>query len=180
MLSGHAVADGLPFYAILSLPILFAAGMSLLDTIDGCFMNFAYGWAFARPIRKIYYNITITGLSVVVAFAIGTIEFLGLLPSELNWGGRVWALLRDLQHQLGRFRHRRTLRRHLGGGPFHLALRPGIEARWGTRRPSRRVPPRTPNPGTGSQVPPGRRPSRRSPLVGSAPPGHTLVACGGR
>jgi high-affinity nickel-transport protein len=53
-------------------------------------MNFAYGWAFARPIRKIYYNIIITGLSVFVAFAIGTIEFLGLLPSELNWGGSVW------------------------------------------------------------------------------------------
>ncbi len=90
VLSGDAVANGLPFYAILALPILFAAGMSILDTIDGCFMNFAYGWAFARPIRKIYYNITITGLSVFVAFAIGTIEFLGLLPSELNWGGSVW------------------------------------------------------------------------------------------
>jgi len=90
VLSGSAVANGLPFYALLSLPVLFAAGMSLLDTVDGCFMNFAYGWAFARPIRKIYYNITITGLSVFVAFAIGTIEFLGLLPSELNWGGSVW------------------------------------------------------------------------------------------
>ena len=52
---------GLPFYAILCLPILFAAGMSLLDTIDGCFMNFAYGWAFSKPVRKIFYNITITG-----------------------------------------------------------------------------------------------------------------------
>ena len=79
VLSGTAVASGLPFYAILSLPILFAAGMSLFDTIDGCFMNFAYGWAFARPIRKVYYNITITGLSVVAAFLIGTIELLGLL-----------------------------------------------------------------------------------------------------
>ena len=89
-LAGTAVAGGLPFYAVLALPILFAAGMSLLDTIDGCFMNFAYGWAFARPIRKIYYNITITALSVVVAVAIGTIEFLGLLPAELNWTGSVW------------------------------------------------------------------------------------------
>jgi nickel/cobalt transporter (NiCoT) family protein len=91
VLSGTAVASGLPFYAILSLPILFAAGMSTFDTIDGCFMNFAYGWAFARPIRKVFYNITITGLSVVVAFAIGTIEILGLLPSELNWRGGVWS-----------------------------------------------------------------------------------------
>ena len=90
VLSGTAVASGLPFYAILSLPILFAAGMSLFDTVDGCFMNFAYGWAFARPIRKVFYNITITGLSVVVAFFIGTVEILGLLPSELNWTGSGW------------------------------------------------------------------------------------------
>jgi high-affinity nickel-transport protein len=90
VLSGTAVASGLPFYAILSLPILFAAGMSTFDTLDGCFMNFAYGWAFARPIRKVYYNITITGLSVAVAFVIGTIEILGLLPSELGWTGSTW------------------------------------------------------------------------------------------
>ena len=93
VLSGTAVASGLPFYAILSLPILFAAGMCLFDTIDGCFMNFAYGWAFARPIRKVYYNITITGLSVVVAFLIGTIELLGLLPSEINLHGSFWAFM---------------------------------------------------------------------------------------
>ncbi len=90
VLSGSAVASGLPFYAILSLPILFAAGMSLFDTADGCFMNFAYGWAFSRPIRKVYYNITITGLSVAVAFLIGTIEIVGLLSSELNLHGRFW------------------------------------------------------------------------------------------
>jgi high-affinity nickel-transport protein len=91
VLSGTAVASGLPFYAIISLPLLFAAGMSTFDTADGCFMNFAYGWAFARPIRKVYYNITITGLSVAVAFLIGSIEILGLLPSEFNWTGSVWA-----------------------------------------------------------------------------------------
>ena len=68
MTSGLAVASGLPFWAVLSLPFLFAAGMSLFDTLDGCFMNFAYGWAFSRPVRKVYYNITITALSVVVAF----------------------------------------------------------------------------------------------------------------
>jgi high-affinity nickel-transport protein len=62
VLAGTAVVGGLPFYAVMSLPILFAAGMCLLDTIDGCFMNFAYDWAFAKPIRKIYYNLTITGL----------------------------------------------------------------------------------------------------------------------
>ena len=90
VLSGSAVANGLPFWAILSLPILFAAGMSLFDTADGCFMNFAYGWAFARPIRKVYYNIAITGLSVAAAFLIGSIEILGLLPSELNLHGAFW------------------------------------------------------------------------------------------
>jgi high-affinity nickel-transport protein len=84
VLSGSAVASGLPFYAILALPILFAAGMSTFDTLDGCFMNFAYGWAFATPIRKVYYNITITGLSVMAAFVIGTIEILGLLQSEFT------------------------------------------------------------------------------------------------
>jgi nickel/cobalt transporter (NiCoT) family protein len=84
VLAGTAVAGGLPFYAILSLPILFAAGMSLFDTIDGCFMNFAYDWAFAKPIRKVFYNLTITGLSVFVAFFIGTIEVLGLIAQETN------------------------------------------------------------------------------------------------
>jgi nickel/cobalt transporter (NiCoT) family protein len=91
VLSGTAVAGGLPFYAILSLPILFAAGMSTFDTLDGCFMNFAYSWAFSRPIRKVYYNIVITGLSVGAAMIIGTIEILGLLPSELHWNGPVWS-----------------------------------------------------------------------------------------
>jgi high-affinity nickel-transport protein len=90
VLAGSAVMSGLPISAILSLPILFAAGMCLLDTIDGCFMNFAYGWAFARPIRKVYYNMTITGLSVGVAFIIGTIEIFGLLATELRLRGAFW------------------------------------------------------------------------------------------
>jgi high-affinity nickel-transport protein len=90
VLAGSAVVGGLPFYAILSLPILFAAGMSLFDTIDGCFMNFAYDWAFSKPIRKVYYNLTITGLSVFVAFFIGTIEILGLIGQEENLGGSFW------------------------------------------------------------------------------------------
>jgi nickel/cobalt transporter (NiCoT) family protein len=80
-LAAGAATSGLPFYAILCLPVLFAAGMSLLDTIDGSFMNFAYGWAFSKPVRKVYYNITITGLSVAVALIIGTIELLSVLGS---------------------------------------------------------------------------------------------------
>ncbi len=90
VLSGTAVASGLPFWAVLSLPILFAAGMSLFDTLDGCFMNFAYGWAFSRPIRKVYYNIVITTLSVAIALFIGTIELFGLLGQEMNLHGPPW------------------------------------------------------------------------------------------
>jgi len=93
VLAGTAVVSGLPFYAILSLPILFAAGMCLFDTLDGCFMNFAYDWAFARPVRKVFYNLTITGLSVFVAFFIGTIEILGLLGAELHLTGGFWDFL---------------------------------------------------------------------------------------
>src|SRR3989442_3100272 len=90
VLAGSGAASGLPWYAILTLPVLFAAGMSLLDTIDGSFMNFAYGWAFANPVRKVYYNITITGLSVVVALVIGTIELGGLVASQLGLSGVFW------------------------------------------------------------------------------------------
>jgi len=93
VLAGTAVVGGLPFYAVMSLPILFAAGMCLLDTIDGCFMNFAYDWAFAKPIRKIYYNLTITGLSVFVALFIGTIEIVGLVAQETNLSGGFWTFL---------------------------------------------------------------------------------------
>ncbi len=93
VLAGSAVVSGLPFYAVLSLPILFAAGMSLFDTADGCFMNFAYDWAFARPVRKLYYNLTITGLSVMVAFFIGSIEILGLIGQEAGFSGGFWRFM---------------------------------------------------------------------------------------
>ena len=68
----------MPFYAIVCLPVLFAAGMALLDTIDGAFMGFAYDWALARPVRRLYYNLTVTGLSVAVALGIGTVELLSV------------------------------------------------------------------------------------------------------
>jgi high-affinity nickel-transport protein len=95
VLAGTAVASGLPFYGILSLPILFAAGMCLFDTADGCFMNFAYDWAFARPVRKVYYNLTITGLSIFVAFFIGTVELLGLLSQEFRLSGSFWTFMQS-------------------------------------------------------------------------------------
>jgi len=84
VLAGGAAVFNLPWYAILTLPVLFAAGMSLLDSIDGCFMNFAYGWAFANPVRKVFYNITVTALSVAVALVIGLIELTGLLADKLD------------------------------------------------------------------------------------------------
>jgi nickel/cobalt transporter (NiCoT) family protein len=78
-LAAGAAFGALPVYAILCLPVLFAAGMSLLDTLDGAFMAFAYGWAFAKPVRKLYYNLTVTGLSVAVALGIGSLELLSAL-----------------------------------------------------------------------------------------------------
>jgi nickel/cobalt transporter (NiCoT) family protein len=96
VLAGTSAAAGLPWYAILCLPVLFTAGMCLLDSIDGSFMNFAYGWAFSRPVRKIYYNITITGLSVAVALLIGSIELLGLFAGQLGWRGPFWDWLGGL------------------------------------------------------------------------------------
>ncbi|HTA14749.1 MAG TPA: hypothetical protein VK781_07825, partial [Solirubrobacteraceae bacterium] len=102
VIAGSAGAAGLPFYAIICLPVLFAAGMSLLDTIDGSFMNFAYGWAFSKPVRKVFYNITITGLSVVVALAIGTIELSSLIASKLQAQGPFWSWVEAIDiNQLG-------------------------------------------------------------------------------
>ena len=95
VIASTSALAGLPWYAILSLPVLFAAGMSLFDTLDGSFMNFAYGWAFSKPVRKVYYNLTITGLSVAVALLIGTVELLGLLSQQLNLTGRFWT---DMQN----------------------------------------------------------------------------------
>lgn len=84
-LAGSGAAAGLPWYAILVLPLLFASGMSLMDTLDGLFMNVAYDWAFANPIRKVYYNLTITGLSVAVALLIGSVELVSVLHDRLGF-----------------------------------------------------------------------------------------------
>jgi high-affinity nickel-transport protein len=100
VLAGTGAAAGLPWYAILCLPTLFAAGMSLLDTVDGTFMNFAYGWAFLKPVRKVYYNITITGLSIAVALIVGGVEVLGLLAQQLNWTGGFWGWINALDLNL--------------------------------------------------------------------------------
>src|SRR5580704_14953687 len=86
-------SEHLPWYTIMCLPILFTAGMVLMDTIDCLFMNVAYGWAFYNPVRKIFYNLAITGLSVAICFFIGTIEVLGLLPHELHLKGAFWRFM---------------------------------------------------------------------------------------
>jgi high-affinity nickel-transport protein len=101
-LAAGAAGAGLPFYAILCLPILFAAGMSLLDTIDGSFMNFAYEWSFSKPVRKLYYNITITGLSVMIALVIGTVELGGLFAEKLGAQGSFWQWVENINlNELG-------------------------------------------------------------------------------
>jgi high-affinity nickel-transport protein len=100
VIAGSAGAAGLPWYAILCLPVLFAAGMSLMDSIDGSFMNFAYGWAFSKPVRKVFYNLAITGLSVAVALVIGTIELGGLLAQHLELSGSFWSWFENIDINL--------------------------------------------------------------------------------
>ena len=90
VLAGSSVIAGLPWWAIISLPLFFAGGMSLLDTIDGSFMNFAYGWAFSKPVRKVYYNIVITALSVGTAMFIGALELSQVLSQQLELSGGYW------------------------------------------------------------------------------------------
>ena len=90
VLAGTSVGAGLPWYAVMCLPVVFAAGMSLLDTIDGSFMNLAYGWALSQPLRKVYYNLTLTGLSVAAALLIGTVELLSVVADKLGFTGGLW------------------------------------------------------------------------------------------
>ncbi|MEV6520714.1 HoxN/HupN/NixA family nickel/cobalt transporter [Longispora sp. NPDC051575] len=90
IIAGTSVAAGLPWYAIMCLPILFAAGMSLLDTLDGSFMHAAYSWALAQPVRRVYFNMTVTGLSVAVALLVGTVQILALLRDTLGLTGGTW------------------------------------------------------------------------------------------
>jgi nickel/cobalt transporter (NiCoT) family protein len=91
-LSAGVAAGGLPWYGTLSLPILFAAGMCLMDTADGMFMSVAYGWAFSNPLRKVFYNLSITGISVLIALLIGSVELLSLVAQTFGWRGGIWTL----------------------------------------------------------------------------------------
>ncbi|MDQ6636260.1 MAG: HoxN/HupN/NixA family nickel/cobalt transporter [Candidatus Dormibacteraeota bacterium] len=89
-ISAGAAAQNLPFLAVVSLPIIFAAGMSLMDTTDGAFMAKAYSWAFSSPIRRVFYNLTVTGLSVFVALFVGVVELSQLLIGQLRLDGQPW------------------------------------------------------------------------------------------
>jgi high-affinity nickel-transport protein len=100
VVAGGAAATGLAWYAVLCLPILFAAGMSLMDSIDGAFMSVAYGWTLSKPIRKVFYNLTVTALSVVVALVVGTIEVGGLASSTLGLSGSFWIWLENVDLNL--------------------------------------------------------------------------------
>jgi high-affinity nickel-transport protein len=100
-LSAAEATKGLPFASILVFPVLFAAGMSLIDTTDNVLMLGAYGWAYVKPVRKLYYNMTITSVSVIVALFVGGIEALGLLASHLQLQGPFWDAVARLNNNFG-------------------------------------------------------------------------------
>jgi high-affinity nickel-transport protein len=89
-ISAGAAAQGVPFGAVVSLPLIFAAGMSLMDTMDGAFMSHAYSWAFASPIRKVFYNLTVTSLSVFVALFVGVVELAQVMIDAFGLRGPVF------------------------------------------------------------------------------------------
>ena len=99
--SAAEASRGLPIWSIMALPALFTAGMTLIDTADGILMLGAYGWAFTKPIRKLYYNLTITFVSVLVAVLIGGVEALGLLAGQLKLEGPFWEAIDALNENFG-------------------------------------------------------------------------------
>jgi high-affinity nickel-transport protein len=101
--SAAEAAKGLPVWSIMVFPALFTAGMSLVDTADGVLMLGAYGWAFTKPIRKLFYNLTITFISVLVAVLVGGIEALGLFAEHFNLEGPLWRLIGSLNENFGSF-----------------------------------------------------------------------------
>ncbi len=102
-ISASQAAHGMPFWTILVFPALFTAGMSFLDTTDSVLMTRAYGWAFIHPVRKLWYNLTITAASVVVAIFIGGLETLGLIGGKLGLEGRFWSGVDTLNNDLTSF-----------------------------------------------------------------------------
>jgi high-affinity nickel-transport protein len=100
-IAATTAGKGVPVTAILLFPALFTAGMTLMDTTDSILMLGAYGWAFVKPIRKLYYNMNITLISVVVALVVGGLEALNILATELNWSGPIWDQIGNLNDNFG-------------------------------------------------------------------------------
>ncbi|OYV61594.1 MAG: nickel transporter [Acidocella sp. 21-58-7] len=100
-ISAAEASHGLPIWSIMVFPALFTAGMALIDTADNVLMLGAYGWAFAKPLRKLYYNITITSVSVLVAVIVGSLETLGLVQGEMNLSGPFWDPIARLNNNFG-------------------------------------------------------------------------------
>ena len=137
-ISAGAAANGLPFGAVIALPLIFAAGMSLMDTADGAFMAKAYSWAFASPIRKVFYNLTMTSLSVFVALFVGVVELLQVLIHALDLKGGVFGAIAgfDLVGRAG-YLHRRRVRAGVGGRAVDLQSAPHRRALGGASRRGR-------------------------------------------
>nr|WP_308427604.1 HoxN/HupN/NixA family nickel/cobalt transporter [Streptomyces albospinus] len=167
VMAGSGAAAGLPWYAVLCLPLLFAAGMSLFDTLDGTFMNFAYQWAFSNPVRKVYYNLTITGLSIAVAFFIGTIELVTVLHDKLSLNDPItgWISGIDLDNAgfviVGLFVV-------VWAGALTYWRLAGVEKRWANRTAGDGQTPRTPAPDQPAQAPDTDRTDRTGHPAGSA------------
>ena len=100
-IAAAAATQGLPIWSILLFPLLFTAGMCLLDTADGILMLGAYGWAFVHPIRKLYYNMTITAVSVLIALVVGGIELLGIIADQFNLHGPLWNAISSMTNHFG-------------------------------------------------------------------------------
>ena len=100
-ISAAEASNGLPIWSILVFPALFTAGMTLVDTTDSVLMVGAYGWAFAKPVRKLYYNMTITFASVVVAVVVGGAETLGLIANRFGLSGGIWDAVAGLNDSIG-------------------------------------------------------------------------------
>jgi nickel/cobalt transporter (NiCoT) family protein len=100
-IAATTATQGVPIGAILVFPLLFTAGMSLMDTTDGILMLGAYGWAFVKPLRKLYYNLNVTCLSVIIALVIGGLEALSVISTELNLSGPFWGQISNLNANFG-------------------------------------------------------------------------------
>ena len=159
-ISAGVATHHVPFLAVISLPLLFAAGMSLMDTADGAFMSQAYGWAFSNPVRRVYYNITVTSLSVAVALLIGSIELLQVASAKLGLDNGFSRFLAGLDFGLVGYGIVGAVRPHLGGvgrgvedAPHRAALERARRLTPGGRGAGRVESPRMPRKR-------GRRPAR--------------------